>query len=224
MPILPTFPHVLLQLQPIVPAMYGAIEAALQRTREFFEAEGMPIDRSLAPNLVRYYAKRLLAAEGQVAVEEEAMSTSDYELQPLPNNGLSLTYDRHEIRILKSDDGAMPVPGESQSRQEFWNWNGQQEFVFTYDNELTADSEEELPSLHLVVLWDVDSNYMLNKLLLGCPTSGNTTKESVSVYFLEEIPHPIEAIDLTQVTQDPPTVEDLDIQLQDVQERADGQQ
>jgi hypothetical protein len=220
---LPTFPHVLAQLQPIVPALYRSIEGALQKTREFFETEGAQVDRSLAPNLVRYYTKSFLAAEGQgTSYEEDTDANDDYELQFLPNNGLCLTYDRHEIRILKADDGGLPVPGPSKSRQAFWKWNGQQSFNFSYDDDPPAENEQELPSLHLVVLWDVNSLYTLNRLLLGCPTSGETTKESVSAYFLEEIPHPVETIDAASMSGQDPTLDDLDLDLK-LKERVDDQ-
>ena len=223
MPTLPTFPHVLAQLQPIVPLVYRAMEGALQKTREFFEDRNVEVDRSLAPNLVRYFAKEFLVAEGQVVIEEEEADTADYELQPLPNNGLCLSFGRHEIRILKSDDGELPAPGQSKSRQTFWNWNGQQSFNFSYGDEPASTSEEEFPNLHLIILWDVAPvKYTLKKLLLGCPTSGDTTKESVSAYFLEEIPHPIEAIDLALTSNGAPVLDDLDLDLK-VRERADGQ-
>lgn len=217
---LPTFPHVLAQLQPIVPPVYSAIEGALQRTREFFENDLVDVDRSLAPNLVRYYAKRFLIAEG-LPTEYEQSDAADYELRHLPNNGLCLNYDRHEIRILKADDGELPAPGPSMSRQKFWNWNGQLSFNFTYGDDLREGSEEKLASLHLIILWDVDPlKYKLKRLLLGCPISGDET--TASAYFLEELPHPIEAIELVEAGNEVAVADDLDLDLK-VKERADGQ-
>src|SRR5438128_2208364 len=135
---LPTVGEVLTHLQPILPSLFKAIEDALQRTREFFDADAVPVDRSLAPNLVRYYAKRVLSAEVQGVQYEEDTDSNDYELQNLPNNGLCLNYDRHEIRILKADDGGLPVPGPSKSRQAFWNANGQLSFDYSYDDQSAA--------------------------------------------------------------------------------------
>lgn len=220
MPTLPTFPHVLAQLQPIVPPVYSAIEGALQKTREFFESDRVDVDRSLAPNLVRYYAKRFLIAEG-LQTEYEQADVADYELRHLPNNGLCLQYDRHEIRILKADDGELPAPGQSMSRQKFWNWNGQLSFNFTYDNDLPTGTVEKPANLHLIILWDVDPfKYKLERLLLGCPISGNET--TASAYFLEEIPHPIEAIDMVETGSEVAVAEDLDLDLK-LKEQADGQ-
>lgn len=220
MPTLPTFPHVLAQLHPIVSPVYSAIEGSLQKTREFFENDHVEVDRSLAPNLVRYYAKRFLTAEG-LATEYEQADAADYELRQLPNNGLCLKYDRHEIRILKADDGELPAPGPSMSRQKFWNWNGQLSFNFSYGDALPEASEEKSLSLHLIVLWDVDPfKYNLKRLLLGCPISGDET--TASAYFLEEIPHPIEAIDLALTSNEGLVADDLDLNLK-VKERADGQ-
>ena len=220
MPNLPTFPHVLARLQPIVPQFYSAIEGALQKTREFFEADNVDLDRSLAPNLVRYYAKRFLLAEG-LPTEDEPADVADFELQPLANNGLCLTYEGHEIRILKADDGELPAPGPSKSRQKFWNWNGQLSLNFSYGEDVLSTSDVEAENLHLIVLWDVEPlRYKLNRLLLCCPTSGDVT--NASAYFLEEIPHPIEAIDLAFTANAASVVEDLDLDLK-VKERVDGQ-
>ncbi len=216
MPTLPSFPHVLAQLQPVIPSVYSALEAALQKTREFFDVDTVEVDRSLAPNLVRYYAKRFLSEEGWSIEYEQP----DYELQPLPNNGLCLKYGRHEIRILKADDGELPAPGQSKSRQRFWNWNGQQSFDFSYDHESCESDQEELQNLHLIILWDVNSHtYQLNRLLLGCPVGGDIT--TASAYFLEEIPHPLEVTGANTLADTAVVIEDLDISL--VEEQADGQ-
>lgn len=219
MPNLPTFPHVLARLQPIVPQLYSAIEGALQKSREFFEADNVDLDRSLAPNLVRHYVKRFLLAEGLPA-EYEPADVVDLELQPLPNNGLCLTYEGHEIRILKADDGEIPAPGPSKSRQKFWNWNGQLSLNFSYGEDVPSTNEAEAEDLHLIVLWNVEPfTYKLKSLLLGCPTSGDLT--NASAYFLEEIPHPIEAIELAFNSKEASVVEDLDLDLK-FREQVDG--
>ena len=183
MPEIPAPTHVLQALAPLWPPLYTALEWATQQTRAYFDAEGVPIDRHLAPSLVRYQAKQYLARLGHDAQEEDGEA---YSFQTLPNNGLSLSYRGDHLsvlRILKALEGQLPAPGASRARQAFW----QQQMLFDYD----APSAAELrPSLNLLVLWEADAAYTLRRLLLVCPKVGASTRESVAVYWTVEIPHP----------------------------------
>jgi hypothetical protein len=183
MPEIPTAAHVLQALAPLWPPLYTALEWATQQTRAYFDAERVPVDRHLAPSLVRYQAKRYLARLGH-DVQEEAGEA--YAFQPLPNNGLSLSSrgdHLYVLRILKALEGQLPAPGGSRARQAFW----QQQLLFDYD----APSAAELrPSLNLLVLWEADVAYTLRCLWLVCPRVGGLTRESVAAYWVTEIPHP----------------------------------
>ena len=180
---IPAPEHVLQTLAPVWPPIYTALEWATQQTRAYFDAEGTPIDRHLAPSLVRYQAKRYLARLGHAVQEEEGEA---YAFQTLPNNGLSLSYRGdllYALRILKALDGQLPAPGASRARQAFWH----QQLIFDY----AAPSAAELrPSLNLLVLWETDAAYTLRRLSLVCPKVGALTRESVAVYWTIEIPHP----------------------------------
>jgi hypothetical protein len=182
MPEIPAPAHVLQALAPVWPPLYTALEWATQQTRAYFDAEGMPVDRHLAPSLVRYQAKRSLAWLGHNAQEEDEA----YAFQTLPNNGLSLSYRGdllYVLRILKALEGQLPAPGASRARQAFW----QQQLIFDY----AAPSAAELrPSLNLLVLWETDAAYTLRRLSLVCPKVGGLTRESVAAYWTVEIPHP----------------------------------
>jgi hypothetical protein len=183
MPEIPAPAHVLQALMPLWPPLYTALEWATQQTRAYFDVGGMPIDRHLAPSLVRYQAKRHLARLGHAAQEEEGEA---YAFQTLPNNGLSLSYRGdllYVLRILKALEGQLPAPGASRARQAFWH----QQLIFDY----AAPSAAELrPSLNLLVLWDTDAAYTLRRLSLVCPKVGGLTRESVAAYWTVEIPHP----------------------------------
>jgi hypothetical protein len=183
MPEIPAPESVLHALAPLWPPLYTALEWATQQTRAYFDAEGVPIDRHLAPSLVRYQAKRALARLGHDAREEEGEA---YAVQTLPNNGLSLSYRRdhlYVLRLLKAVEGQLPAPGASRARQAFW----QQQLLFDYD----APSAAELrPSLNLLVLWEADAAFTLRRLSLVCPKVGGLTRESVAAYWTVEIPHP----------------------------------
>jgi hypothetical protein len=180
---IPAPEFVLQALAPVWPSIYTALEWATQQTRAYFDAEGTPIDRHLAPSLVRYQAKRYLARLGHDAQEEDGEA---YAFQTLPNNGLSLSYRRdllYALRILKALDGHLPVPGASKARQAFWH----QQLIFDYD---ATSAAEMRPSLNLLVLWETDAAYTLRRLSLVCPKVGALTRESVAAYWTVEIPHP----------------------------------
>jgi hypothetical protein len=182
MPEIPAPAHVLQALAPVWPPLYTALEWATQQTRAYFDTEGLPVDRHLAPSLVRYQAKRSLARLGHDAQEED----ESYAFQTLPNNGLSLSYRGdllYVLRILKALEGQLPAPGASRARQAFWH----QQLIFDY----AAPSAAELrPSLNLLVLWETDPAYTLRRLSLVCPKVGGLTRESVVAYWTVEIPHP----------------------------------
>jgi hypothetical protein len=180
---IPAPAQVLHALAALWPPLYTALEWATQQARAYFDAERTPVDRHLAPSLVRYQAKRYLARLGHDAQEEDGEA---YAFQTLPNNGLSLSYrgdHLYVLRILKALEGQLPAPGASRARQAFW----QQQMVFDYD----APSAAELrPSLNLLVLWETDVVYTLRRLSLVCPKVGALTRESVVAYWSVEIPHP----------------------------------
>jgi hypothetical protein len=183
MPEIPAPERVLRALTPVWPPMYTALEWATQQTRAYFEAEGAPIDRHLAPSLVRYQAKRYLARLGHDAQEDEGEA---YAFQTLPNNGLSLSYRGdllYVLRILKALEGQLPAPGASRARQAFWH----QQLIFDY---AVPSAAELRPSLNLLVLWETDAAYTLRRLSLVCPKVGALTRESVAAYWMIEIPHP----------------------------------
>jgi len=182
MPEIPAPAHVLRTLAPLWSPLYTALEWATQQTRAYFDAEGTPIDRHLAPSLVRYQAKRQLARLGHITQEDDEV----YAFQTLPNNGLSLSYRGdllYVLRILKALEGQLPVPGVSRARQAFW----QQQMLFDYD---APSAAEMRPSLNLLILWETDAAYTLQRLSLVCPKVGALTRESVAAYWTIEIPHP----------------------------------
>jgi hypothetical protein len=181
---IPAPAFVLQAIAPVWPPIYTALEWATQQTRAYFEAEGAPIDRHLAPSLVRYQAKRSLARLGHDAQEDDGEA---YAFQTLPNNGLSLSYrgdHLYALSMLKALEGHLPAPAASKVRQAFWH----QQLLFDYDAPLGAELR---PSLNLLVLWETDAAYTLRRLSLVCPKVGALTRESVAAYWTIEIPHPM---------------------------------
>jgi hypothetical protein len=194
-PNIPGPEETLAQLGPLIPPLYRSIEASVQEARNFFDDRGEDIDPFLFPCLVRYHAKLLLEKTGQAA---------DYELDDLANNGLYLRFAGYQIRILKSDNGRLPVPGPSRPKQEFYN----QQLEFDFMNSGSDQSHQNL--LNLVVLWEVSGLRNLEKLVLVCPKAGSTTRDSVEQHWEIQIPHPAQSQEPGQLVE---SVEDLEITL-----------
>ncbi len=176
----------LLRLTPLIQSLYHALEAATQEARLYFDQRKEPADPFLFPCLVRYHAKLILNEAGQNA---------NYELDDLANNGLYLRYAGFQIRVLKSDNGRLPVPGASKQKQEFYN----QQLSFGFMEANSGNPEN--PILNLVVLWDVTSRQNLEPLILACPKAGSETRESVEEHWQIEIPHPAQLIAATDTQQ-----------------------
>ena len=194
-PNIPGPEETLAQLTPLVRTLYHSIEASIQEARSFFDARSATVDPFLFPCLVRYHAKFLLNEAGQAA---------DYELDDLANNGLHLRFAGFQIRILKSDNGRLPVPGPSKPKQEFYN----QQLEFGFMN-AGADAIDR-NVVNLVVLWDVTGLRNLERLTLVCPKAGSTTRDSVEQHWEIQIPHPA---DLESSKSETQVVEDLEITL-----------
>jgi hypothetical protein len=184
---------VLTWLEPVIPHLYTGLEYGTMKARGYFDAERkdkardlLPkdIDRDLAPELVRHHAKRYLqsvAADAQFKVED------------LARNGLYITDFRNlEIRILKADDGGLPVPGSKRKEEYFKQFTMP---VF------------EASILKLVALWDVDQLYNLQfPLKLACPKNGDLERALVSAHWYSAIPYSIPA----QVADPNAGADDLD--------------
>ena len=171
----PSDPQEILEsLTSLIPHLYHSLEAAIQAARSFFDERNEKPDPYLFPCLVRYHAKLLLREREQAA---------DYEFDDLANNGLYLVFGEYPIRVLKSDDGRLPVPGNSKAKQEFYN----QQLSFTF---MPGSVTLPMSRMNLVVLWDTDSLWNLERLTLVCPKAGGVTRESVETHWEIQIPHP----------------------------------
>src|SRR2546427_7998075 len=142
---IPDAEDVLKDLKPLVPAVYGALEAGVLSAREFFESKAAPIDPFHGTSQVRWEAKRYLDGAGH------EISQCEYERENLSNNGLCLVFKKkYLIRIRKSYDGVLPVPGHSKVLQAFYH-----QLSFPFMPSGAGHYESSL--LNLVILWDVTS-------------------------------------------------------------------
>ena len=208
---------------------YAAIEAGLDETRLYFDQrKEKEIDPFLAPNLVRYSAKRYLHKHGRLvaddveeAVDETASSPVDSVtgLQILANNGLCWVDDRYHLRIRKGDwrngdVGFAPAPGPSRAAQAFYSqvpWQPALPFDLP---ELETATPDEPP--HLLLIWQVTSAYRLVNMWLVCPKSGGNGRSLVDVNWAVQLPHAATTIrveeDLVDVAAAAAPFEDIHIQ------------
>lgn len=194
---LPDFESTYRAISPILPSLYHALESGCSRAREFFDNEHCGRDPFLFPDLVRFFGKRILQDQGVNAEER------DFEMHNLANNGLSIIFADHHIRILKADNGSVPLAG-SGAKRDFYN---QQMSLF-------ADSSGSLKptKLNVVVLWEIDPNANLSGLFLACTRQCGETKDSLEIEWLESLPHPAEIAGATVQTVET-SVDDLAITL-----------
>jgi len=199
-------------LELILPIINTALEHGTSNAKDFFEREDQDklIDRYLAPNLVRYWAKRYLQGAGLQVSEEQA----EFNLKPLPNNGLCLIFGRYRVRILKSDDGDLPVPGDSVSRRNFY-----QQISIVYATENGEEVQEDVSNL--LILWDIDVAYNLTGLSLAYPKAGKDTKASVQVHWHVPITHPAFAFTVDAESQPANEEDDLPLQLKYVEKKTE---
>jgi hypothetical protein len=161
--------------------LHKVMDEAVTESRTFFEGRGERINTSLFPNLVRYFAKQLL--------ENAYYKSLGYQVVELCNNGLFIIYDHndciYQIRILKADeDGGLPVHNLSEVKKDF----------FKQANPVLPGMEDLTPfvltsRLKLVIIWDVDHNYILTTFQLVCPNG-----ERGNVHFAGDIEHSATAI------------------------------
>lgn len=195
----PDAEEVLKDLMPLVPALYGALEAGTLSAREFFEAKAAPIDPYHGSSHVRWEAKRYLDSLGQ------DITDCQYDREDLSNNGLCLTLkNKYRIRIRKSSDGLLPVPGPSKTMQAFYHQLAFPQFVPATEASATA-------LLNLVLLWDTTDDYTLTELVLACPKAGGTEKASVEAHWYVPVPHPAFGLETPPSGPD----DDLDLELED---------
>lgn len=165
----------------LFPIIYTALDHGVSKTKEFFqnqeEEPDKKIDPYFAPNHVRFYALRHLKRAGQDVYEDDV--TDDLSVANIPNNGMHINYGRYQIKILKSNNGDLPVPGHSRIRQGYYS---QPSF-------LDCDEAANSMTINLLLLWNVKWGYAgLGVLTLACPKAGGSTRESVSHHFHVGIP------------------------------------
>ena len=188
------------EIEPILDVIADALNQAMARTAFFFNAENELPDRYLHPALVRWYAKRRLTESGHDVSEDEPDLA--FTRDELANNGLLLSHRDVQVRVLKCDDGELPVPN-SIARQGYYSQQVEMRFL--------ENGDVSQFRMNLVLLWDVNDNYELSRLILVYPRSGGRSRTSVEEYWRIELPVPAPAT--IEVGELEVEVEDLPITL-----------
>lgn len=164
-------------LEELIFAVHSAFEDTPRLAKKFFEDQKHKVDPFLINDLIRYYIKQHLASL-------RFDVTENYDVDDLPNNGLSVKYKGHHIRILKADRGNLPVP-HSDTKVDFYNQQ------LSLDSLVDGDGNVRQPALrpNVLILWELTSNYDFNQLYLACPKTGGKKREFVTAYFNETIEH-----------------------------------
>lgn len=179
-----------------------ALRKGTGHARWYFDHMDEDIDRALAPALVRKGAKRYLLATGtDVANEEDdqpqpvvagvvptVLIPANGQAEFLSNLGLAVAAIGIRFRVLRSDDGMVPIPGPSKARQAFYS----QQLYFPGWDDLLAEAVgtvAPIPSnvTNCVLHWDTDAEYNLTRVYLALPLAGKKTRESVELLWNEII-------------------------------------
>lgn len=196
----PTAQHVVQNYRPVLRRLVEALRKGTGHARWYFDVMDEDVDRALAPALVRKGAKReLLATNIDVTNEEDEPQHPTVVPPPPPNGkaeflsnlGLAVSADGIRFRVLRSDDGVVPVPGPSKARQAFYS----QQAYFPGWAALVAEAMGSVPAIpaipsdvtNCVLHWDTDDEYNLRRVYLALPLAGKETRDSVELLWNEII-------------------------------------
>jgi hypothetical protein len=201
----PNFDSVMAVLKEnLLDKIVGAILEGTLHVHEYANWQAEAIDYALAPNLVRHKAKLFLIAQGQETKNEEEVDDSGFEIEHVSNNGLYTKVPGFRVRTLKSsEDGSVPLPGESETRKNFYN---QEQALLDFAQ----------PVWNLIVHWKVDREYNLLSLSVALPlkiTKNEMGRSVVECAFDEPFWRRPPQSNVTSITETPtPPPATLDIE------------
>jgi len=177
---LPTFQTALQNFEHLPDYLYGALEAAASKCRDYKDAEfpKTKFDAHVAAAMFRAQSIKYLRDKGIDAREDGCY----WAFNNLPFAGISFYYKNQHVRILKGRDGVLPGCGRSGTKKKFY---GQVPTKYLVGNKpMRSDA-------NFVVLWDFATGYALEKLWLVLPAKGGARSDDVSAYWQEALPHPV---------------------------------
>lgn len=167
--------NVLNDLKYLTPELWQAFEAGTEHGRDFFELFEKPVEVYQFSSTVRWSVRHSLADAG-------------LQLADLPNNGLNVQFKEYSIRMIKSDNGELPPPGPSQTKQAFY----QQRLPLVIQDAIVRVAHH-----NVLVAWSVDRNYVLTDLTLYYPRYGD--ENTSDCHWSISLPHPEETSSVSDV-------------------------
>jgi hypothetical protein len=187
LPFGPKFKDIYAETLKLLIRTHEVMEKVIPQAKEFFVREDKPVNAYLFNDLIRYHAKDLLQGSG-FNVEDDMEEVNEYEFKALCNNGLFGKFNGHFFRILKADQGSVPMP-TSDKRREFYTQPPQLPLPLD-----ALDKRGMKTGYNILILWEVDNQYNFLRLRLACPKAVGKRRESLEVYFNEPLPHAAEMI------------------------------
>jgi hypothetical protein len=177
LPLIPDNIKTFINLWPALSLIYEALEHGAQKAVEYFESETADSpDPFLAPDLVRWHAKRLIVSRA---------NQLEVDVKNVVNIGLRLVYDRQALWIVKTPDGDLPPP-KSTLREEYYS----QVLPLLVD----PNTGSALLKPNMVILWTASRDFKTISLKLTCPKEGDVLRAISDSYWEQRIPHPAELI------------------------------
>ena len=169
-PIFPSREIVRADIDPLLPILRQLLDDAASRAREYPQMNLERRDLCFMSHLVRLHVKSGLVGLG-------------FDCRDMANTGLFFTYGRYPIRVLKADEGELPVPGQSQKRQNYYEQGRSLELF-------PRETQQQAYGPNLIILWDANADYFVDSLKLICPKAGGDTKASVEIHWQDIILSP----------------------------------
>jgi hypothetical protein len=132
---------------------------SVPRAADIFKLFGGAPDLTVHAANTRYLAKVSLDTRNLPFEDEEV---PDYEMPHIANCGLCLHLEGCEVRILKAALGGIPKAA-SEARSRFYSSN---QLTLPFDS---SDSSAGEPTLNLIILWDVGTDYSYSGIEIACP-------------------------------------------------------
>ena len=188
---------------PLLPVLRQLLDDAAGKARGYPQENLQRRDLCFMSHLVRLHVKFGLGG-------------LSFDCRDIPNTGIFFTYDKYPIRILKADEGELPVPGQSRKRQDFY---GQAHSLELFPRE----TQRQTDGPNLIYLWDVNEDYFVDSLKLTCPKAGGETRGSVETHWTDVILSPKQwareqgerDLDETQALEQKEAAASVEDQLQD---------
>lgn len=150
-------------VDPLLPLLRRLLDDAAGKARDYPQMNLERRDLCFMSHLVRLHVKSELVGLG-------------FDCRDIANTGLFFTYQKYPVRILKADEGELPLPGQSRKMHDYY---GQERSLELFPRE----TQQQTDGPNLIYLWDVNGDYFVDRLKLICPKAGGDTRSSIEIHW-----------------------------------------